>query len=333
MRTLGLLILASLVLAGCVGPAAHTVLPPAAEPGSDAGPPVQVQAYRAPTPKENATGGTANGSAPAAGHSVSPAPPSANTTAPEWPAWPPIADAKIRPGMRIVKVDVVGVGDAPVGGCTGAFVFQSPDNRSLYLSTAAHCIDPAKVGDKVDIDSGLAWGVVAYNSFAAMASAGETSPDAKVLNDFALIRIDDKFRPLVHPAVRNFGGPTGMASLASIKPGQIELLSGASGLGEALDPSTRHEGCVEEITAPWAVRDLWMLPTVAGDSGSPVLTAGGLALGVHIRLTANLDHKGIDESVALEPALAYAKEHGGLDARLSTWPLLSGPSLPAQPCA
>jgi hypothetical protein len=122
--------------------------------------------------------------------------------------WPALADAPLRPGVQIVS---------PTGQCTSNFVFTSVDNRSVYFGLAAHCVDGLDMGTPMEIDNGRATGTLAYSSWATMDEVEEADAMAREYNDFALVRVDDEHRALVHPAMRHFGGPVALADTSQVK--------------------------------------------------------------------------------------------------------------------
>lgn len=233
-------------------------------------------------------------------------------------AWPETSDALVRPGIQVVS---------KTGQCTSNFVFASADNASLYLGLAAHCVEDLPLGEPVDI-GGVATGTLAYSSWATMEDAGETDAAALDANDFALILIDDASRPLVHPGVRHFGGPTAMAPSGSVGAGDKVLTYGNSGLRQEIEPASWHEGYVIDRSA-WTTTIYTVTPGVPGDSGSAVLTADGRALGILVTLTI-APTAGSNGVTHLDMALAYAKENAGVDVRLATWELEDEGLLPSR---
>ncbi|HET6406212.1 MAG TPA: trypsin-like peptidase domain-containing protein [Candidatus Thermoplasmatota archaeon] len=234
-------------------------------------------------------------------------------------AWPSVGDALIRPGVQVVS---------PTGQCTSNFVFASPDNATLYLGLAAHCVEGLELGTEVDIGK-AAKGRLAYSSWATMADIGEKDEAVLDVNDFALIEIDPSARKLVHPSVRHFGGPTALADSGSVARGDKVLTYGNSGLRQQIDPASWHEGYVVE-TRDRSTTVYTVTPGVPGDSGSAVLTGDGRALGILVTLTI-LPTTGSNGVTHLDRALDYAREHAGLDARLATWPLEDPGLLPPLP--
>jgi hypothetical protein len=227
--------------------------------------------------------------------------------------WGDPADAPVRPGAQVLD-----------GSCTAHFVFTSPDNATVYVGTAAHCLGDAGVGDRVSLAGGEATGVVAYDSFATMDRVDESSNAARRFNDFALVAVDPGFRGKVHPAARTYGGPTDRASSASV--GDRVLTYGASNTRPGVDELDDREGLVVG-SSDWHV-DLYLAgPGVPGDSGSPVLTEDGRALGVLVTLEFT-PGPGSNDATKVQRAVEYMENHGGPDVELATWSQFSDGRLP-----
>lgn len=241
---------------------------------------------------------------------------SVNETAsqPIDPGWPELADAGIRPGVQVTS---------SAGQCTSNFVFQSPDNHTLYLGLAAHCL----VGDEPEENVTIAGQFDAravYNAFYVMNNMNDTGISSGD-NDFALIEIPDEHRDQVHPAMHHFGGPVALAEGAS--QGERIITYGHSGMRQGVEPSNPREGYVfessERYTSMWIVT-----PGVWGDSGSAVLNGHGEALGVLVHLGPAPASNG---ATNLAPAMEWAKEQTGIEVELSTWELIDPGLLPNLP--
>lgn len=233
-------------------------------------------------------------------------------------AWPSADDATIRPGVQVTS---------ETGQCTSNFVFTSPDNATLYLGLAAHCVEGLNIGAEVDIGGGVATGTLAYSSWQTMADVDEKDELTLDRNDFALILIPAEHRAQVHPGMRHFGGPTALADSSAVSTGDKILTYGNSGLRQEIEPTSWHEGYVLEADE-WTTYVYTALPGVPGDSGSGALTADGQALGIVVTLTI-LPTAGSNGITHLDKALDYAREHAGLDVRLATWELEDGGILPS----
>lgn len=315
MRTLVLLLAASILVAGCVGSEEPAALVPGgadsgAGPGTGSGASPPGSAPSSPSGNGSSGGNPSrtqdpkpnqDGSAPAAAR-----------------MWPALEDAVIRPGVQVLS---------ETGQCTSNFVFTSPDNESLYLGLAAHCVDGLPLGSPMDVAGGAATGTLYYSSWATMDEVDEKDADAREYNDFALVLLPSDARDLVHPAMRHFGGPTALASSSDVLTGDKVVTYGNSGLRFETEPLSWHEGYVLARGNDWTTTVYTATPGIPGDSGSGVLLGDGRALGVLVTITI-APTAGSNGVTHLDTALAYAKQHAGIDARLATWELLDGGLLP-----
>lgn len=259
-------------------------------------------------------------------------PPEGNTSEPGDPpaSWPPLREASVRPGVQVFS-------DGRQ--CTSNFLFRTPDNRTLMLGTAAHCLaegdsdnvdgcdsdnEPVPLGSEVRIDGADAPGILVYSSWHTMQATGESSDTACRGNDLALVAISPADRTNVHPAVRHFGGPTGQAGSPGI--GEKVIWYGNSGLRGGIEATNDHEGYVIE-SGGWSAQVYTVSPGVPGDSGSGVMTGDGQALGVlsTVEITPRTGSNGIS---LLQPALRYAQDNAGLQVELVTWQQLDDGRLP-----
>lgn len=270
------------------------------------------------------------------------APPPADPTAPAPGAprnWTKPDVASIRPGVQMFDDG---------SQCTANFVFQSPDNLTVYIGFAAHCTNdcpsnaggecdtngcaatnqPHKLNTTIEIDGASKAGRLAYTSWGTMQAVKENDGDACQYNDFAVVALNAADYNRVSPAMRYYGGPVGLADASKVQTQDKVLTYGNSGLrpeGSTLSPK---EGYV--ISPPgsgWTTEIYTATPGVPGDSGSGVLTADGHALGdlVTVAIAPLPGSNGVS---ILAKELAYAKAHAGLDFRLATWELLDGGRLP-----
>lgn len=238
----------------------------------------------------------------------------AEANGPSQAGWAPLSQATVRPGVRVFS---------DLGQCTSNFVYTSPDNASVYLGLAAHCVEGMAVGAPVRIAPD-ATGTLAYSSWATMQAVDEKDPQALSYNDFALIRVDDAHRAKVHPAVRHYGGPTTLADSADATRGEKVVTYGNSGLRMGVELSNRREGYViDEGFYPWTRSVVTVTPGVFGDSGSAVLTGDGEALGILVTLGA-----GWNGVTMLDKALDYAERKAGIEVELATWSVLDAGVLP-----
>lgn len=167
------------------------------------------------------------------------------------------AELPIQPGAR------VRVGNA---GCSMNFVFEDADHR--YVGTAGHC---GGVGTIASDAAGEQIGPVVF------------SMNAYPNLDFALIQIDADRIDDVSPAMRVWGGPTGVAHGGPFRvegptaPGAIVRQHGyGTTFGDR--PETRSRSGVLRSMSPrnWEA----VLPCSGGDSGSGVTLDSGEAVGV-----------------------------------------------------
>ena len=248
------------------------------------------------------------------------------------PGWPELAQARVRPGVHhgFAAPAVAGVLEVreEFSDCTGNFIFRSPDNRSLYLGTAAHRVDAMGLGEPFVIDRSAASGTLWYSAWHTLAAMGVTDSAAFDANEFALIRIDDEHPSLVHPAALH----SGVADPASVERGAPVVAFGNSDLRRGPEELDRHEGFVSRPGRENSV--LYMRgPIVPGDSGSPAPLASGEALGVLVRLgTLDEFKRGNIVTTNLAPSLGFARENEGVEVELATWPLLEAP-VATQACA
>lgn len=247
--------------------------------------------------------------------------------------WATLGSATIRPGVQI---------HAGGSQCTSNFVFTSPDNRTVYLGFAAHCVtenDPNSADDGCDPVSGP-WAVgaklevegadhparLAYTSWGTMQDEGESGGDECRYNDFALAELDPRDAAKVNPAMLFFGGPTAMADPGDVSTLDKVMTYGDSGLRGGIAALSPHEGYV--VFTPgdggWST-DIYTLPQgIPGDSGSGVLLSDGAALGVLVTISYAGGSNGV---TTLANAMEYAAA-SGVPVRLATADLIEGGYLP-----
>jgi hypothetical protein len=167
------------------------------------------------------------------------------------------------PGTQAAGVSAAGCIVAPYG-CTANFIFT--DGTSRYIGTARHCTD--KIGQEVTMQVDTTR--VAVVGTVAKMTSGQPEPG----NDWALIRIDPAVAAKwgVNPAVPVIGGPQGIYTGCS--PERVQYYG--HGYGYAMGPGKVEGG----FASTWYNDGFgWTGTGLPGDSGSPVLTAGGLAAG------------------------------------------------------
>lgn len=252
--------------------------------------------------------------------------------------WPPIEDARIRPGTVVFGPAQRDDGRVGREQCTTNFVFGDPNNTTLYVGTGSHCVSGASIGDKILLAGGRAEGILEYCSFGTLTDTTScphvnATREEDRTNDFALIRVTDEYRPVVHPAVLIIGGPTGWAEAPD--RGDTALLYGNSILRED-DPD--DPGTVEDEDAQagriWeqSGSDLFLtFPETLrrGDSGSPILDEDGAAMAV---LLSKGWLRGCPEEEAqvhgakpIAFLVEYMEENTDLRVFLHTWPLMDPP--------
>jgi hypothetical protein len=233
------------------------------------------------------------------------------------PATSADAATAIGPGTRLtVRLDA-----SSSALCTAGFAFRDAAGAT-YLGTAAHCTGTGTgdvagsgcvegslpLGTPVRIGDG-ARGRLAYSSWIAMQSAGESDEERCRANDFGLVAVDPADAGRVDPTVPVVGGPTGLdtdgvprgETVASYQPGDgARAVKTGRSLGDT----------------PYAHTVLTRPPGIPGDSGAGFLDGDGRAFGA---LTTEFDGTPHANGVAdLADALDYARTHGGPDVRLLT---------------
>lgn len=236
---------------------------------------------------------------------------------PADPGWPTPAEAEIRPGIAI-RPDL---GDHPAnegGGCTADFLFRGPLNRTLYLGTAGHCIPENATEIELTTDG-------TYTAEVAWTRDDETM-------DFALLALDDAYRDQVHPKVLHWGGPSDQGANASL--GDQVLVYGSSSMRGGYEETSPLEGY---ITQTCRERFYAHLPGYApGDSGAPVVTGDGEALGVLVGGTAGVGGDCRPQAneariVPIVAALEAAETGLGTELSLVTWTTERSATLPGLP--
>lgn len=181
----------------------------------------------------------------------------------------------IRPGTLLLTIHNGEINPQPpfpsVSGCTANFVFQTTagafdKTQQLYIGTAGHCVEDGADVQAVVVGPGGTEPVLLTIGTVVVDSA---SPD------FALISIDTALNDWVSPSMAYWGGPTG-----TYAGGAGEPLTFVGHLGFAGGAAPRvgvHDGG-DGVTFQFTTL------SGEGDSGGPVTTAGGLAVGETVRL-------------------------------------------------
>lgn len=176
----------------------------------------------------------------------------------------------IRPGVALIA-----------GGelCTANFVFQTTGNafdpaQQLYIGTAQHCVhyvgEPVRARVKKPVTGEQT--EIALGSVEVIGVGGMS-------DDFALVRIDPAWNSWVSPSLAYWGGPTAADTAASVGTPVVCI-------GHPLtQPDLPRTGVVVKRTPDYVT---WSCPDVSGDSGGPVTTLDGLALGEVSTLTSGI---------------------------------------------
>ena len=167
------------------------------------------------------------------------------------------------PGVQSPGVSAAGCIVAPAG-CTANFIFASGSTR--YVGTARHCVD--SIGQEVTMQVDTT--TIAVVGTVSHMTSGEGVPG----NDWALVRIDPAVASKwgVSPAVPVVGGPNGIYTGCDPTP----VLHYGHGYGVAVAQGKVEGG----LATNWNNEGFgWTGFGAPGDSGSPVVTAGGQAAG------------------------------------------------------
>jgi hypothetical protein len=167
----------------------------------------------------------------------------------------------VRPGGRLMT---------EIGGCTFNFLFRAPDG-TRYIGTAGHCIGSGPVWPREKVwprGSGPVAEDVDRKRIGEFAYAVIQNP-----KDFALIRLDPGVA--ASPEMCYFGGPRGLYTANTANPVVLHYYGNGVGIGTVLPA---RSGVALGTPNPDHVYAAGL--ALPGDSGSGVMTADGLALGV-----------------------------------------------------
>jgi hypothetical protein len=180
------------------------------------------------------------------------------------PAAPPVAH--IQPGAPLTDPTQFPDDTLPYSfhRCTMGFIL-SDSRKALYVITADHCLFRPGKGIRTFDETGRAFGTVVYRY--------DSGTD-----DLALIKIDRARYRDVSPSVRDIGGPTGVATPATVKRGDQLKFSGFSFiLGDI--PLTRARTGI--LIRQDTVHYMADTSALEGDSGAPFIDARtGQAVGI-----------------------------------------------------
>lgn len=205
--------------------------------------------------------------------------------------------------------------------CTMNLVFED-DTGAKYIGIADHC-GPA-LGGRVIAPTLGEFGTMVFSSPMTLADL----ENGTQMLDFGLIRIDDDKHSFVDPSVRGWGGPVGVAT--DPMPGTITLHHGQGLLYDATEPSRNRMGVFQYIDQDGAFKDWYhgTFPFLGGDSGSPVLTADGQALGIVSTVAATFFQYEVEPAGVGGPTFEFivrSLAEAGLNVTLVTAPFV-GPS-------
>jgi hypothetical protein len=234
------------------------------------------------------------------------------------PTWAPAATATVHPGVMMFTDGAQ---------CTANFVYT--DATSVYLGYAAHCAGTGAAtdtngcdastlppGTPVEIDGASQPGTLAYSSWVAMQTAGETDADACAYNDLALVRIHPDDVDSVNPSIPHWGGPVGLNTTGN--PALSRVYSyGNSSLRQGVALLSPKTGVSLGTTGGgWSHPVYTLTPGIPGDSGSAMLDASGRASGVlsTIALAPLVASNNFGD---LSRELQYMRSHGGPQATLA----------------
>lgn len=152
--------------------------------------------------------------------------------------------------------------------CTLGFLVADP--TGLYFTTAGHCIREGQVASNPD------HGDIGVGAFRFLDPDTGQPTDGQPGKDFALIRLDPALYDKLNPKICGWDGPKGIYRET---PGGGEVRHYGHGVvfGEFGPTTQQRQGY-----NLWTDLDAftWAGMGVPGDSGSAVITADGLALGV-----------------------------------------------------
>jgi len=213
----------------------------------------------------------------------------------------------IRPGQLIILTnDAAGTTSL----CTSNFIFKNGSTGNFFVGTAGHC---GSVGDTVDM-------VFLPAGLVNIGRVVQSTGDAGIGNDFALISINPALYQYVSPSMAFWGGPTGAYTGTGVQA--VEHIGWGVGIGSGGTP--RAGVGVEFTPNEWRFEGL----ITPGDSGSAANTSGGLAAG-------NITHITVDSShpeVAVGTSIGKILQILGSGYQLATcpsatpWPLPGCPS-------
>lgn len=182
-------------------------------------------------------------------------------------------------------------GQFPV--CTYNFIFRDETGRR-YIGIAGHCIGlwSSEVGQEMHVTDIGRIGTVVWKAALPTDRAPFPVPEGDPYAcgalrpeggdycfDFALVEIDPALYGRINPAVRHWGGPTGIVPREEIEAGSTMYHYG-QGTGYGAHEMTRPRVGVVLGTVTGGCGYRSAFPFSGGDSGSPQIAGDGRALGL-----------------------------------------------------
>lgn len=225
------------------------------------------------------------------------------------PPWAAADGAAVKPGVPIRTAK---------GDCPSNFVFARADNGSVFLGTTAYCVRELPIGALATVGGAQNIAVLVYSSWITMEEIGETDPDAREYNDFAVFYVDSGARAAVSPQLPDVGGPRGEAAGDGIAVGSLVRAHAGSPvtvLGQ--QPPAWRDAVVTGRAGDWALLVHAAMPAMPGYTGGAVVTPDGKALGIVVNVGV-LPDPGSNGVARLDAVLAYARDHAKLDMVVAT---------------
>lgn len=222
--------------------------------------------------------------------------------------------------------------------CTMNFVFNATGTLGsgpYYIGTAKHCVqeqdgslqtDPAEnvIGKEVVLVVAMAPGEVARVMRVGTVSHA-TAGNGSIGNDFALVQIDSALEPYISPSTAIIGGPTSVFSGKTLEPVKMVghgLVVGTGGNARAGVISAYNESIRKGYGYGMVT------PVVNGDSGAPVITASGGAVGNATQIAYNAN---FFPGISYGTRVTMVESTWGLKvvtcASATPWPLRGCPTL------
>ncbi len=185
----------------------------------------------------------------------------------------------IQPGVERTGTRISG--EPGTFACTYNFVFTDKKGRR-YIGIAGHCtgFGVTEVGQVMYVtDVGRIGTVVWKAPLPTTRPCGELVPPegAEPCIDFALVRIDEALYGHIDPAVRYWGGPTGMVPFEEIEAG---MLMHHYGYGDGFHASELSRPRTGVVLGTLGCGYRVAFPFAPHDSGSPQIAGDGRALGI-----------------------------------------------------